>query len=49
MARDERRAETQKIMDPDYRVQVVEGELFETKQLEKERRSDTSMLSGAFK
>lgn len=49
MARDERRTETQKIMDPDYRVQVVEGELFETKQLEKERRSDTSMLSGAFK
>ena len=49
MARDERKAKTQKIMDPDYRVQVVEGELFETKQLEKERRSDTSMLSGAFK
>ena len=49
MARDERRTKTQKIMDPDYRVQVVEGELFETKQLEKERRSDTSMLSGAFK
>ena len=49
MARDERRAETQKIMDPNYRVQVVEGELFETGQLEKERRSDTSMLSGAFK
>tara|TARA_R100001224_G_scaffold88915_1_gene57998 strand:+ start:226 stop:1491 length:1266 start_codon:yes stop_codon:yes gene_type:complete len=49
MARDERRTETQKIMDPDYRVQVVEGELFETGQLEKERRSDTSMLSGAFK
>ena len=49
MERDERRAETQKIMDPDYRVRVVEGELFETEQLEKERRSDTSMLSGAFK
>jgi hypothetical protein len=49
MARDERRAKTQKIMDPDYRVQVVEGELFETGQLEKERRSKTSMLSGAFK
>ena len=49
IARDERRAETQKIMDPDYRVQVVEGELFETEQLEKERRSETSMLSGAFK
>ena len=49
MARDERRAKTQKIMDPDYRVQVVEGELSETKQLEEERRSETSMLSGAFK
>ena len=49
MERDERRAETQKIMDPDYRVQVVEGELFETGQLKKERRSETSMLSGAFK
>lgn len=49
IARDERRAETQKIMDPDYRVQVVEGELFETKQLEEKRRSETSMLSGAFK
>ena len=49
MMRDERKARTQEIMDPDYRVQVVEGELFETGQLEKERRSETSMLSGAFK
>lgn len=40
MARDERKAKTQKIMDPDYRVQVVEGELSDTKQLEKERGYD---------
>ena len=38
--RDEEKQQTQKIMDPDYRVQVVEGQLSDTKQLEKERGYD---------